>query len=157
MDSFVDERDYKILEKDKYTFFVLGRIIGEECELLLSDHERLIICCTRSPYPVWIWTPEDVTKEEKEKAYELIKENGLLSEGHTFNMKYDLADYFIRRTSKETMALSIKTNMFAYDCPNSIEPYVRADGEIHRCVAEDIDELIEFMDLFHRETGVDQD
>ena len=47
--------------------------------------------------------------------------------------------------------------MFAYDCPNSIEPYVRADGEIHRCVAEDIDELIEFMDLFHRETGVDQD
>lgn len=28
MDNFVDERDYKILENDKYTFFVLGRIMG---------------------------------------------------------------------------------------------------------------------------------
>ena len=49
------------------------------------------------------------------------------------------------------------TNMFAYDCPNPVKPLVRTDGELHRCVAEDIDELVEFMDLFHRETGVDQD
>ena len=157
MDRFVDERDYKILEKDKYTFFVLSRIIGGECKLLLTDHERLIICFTSNPYPVWIWTPDDVTKEEKEKAYELIKENGLFSEGHTFNLKYDLADYFISRALKETMALSIKTNMFAYDCPNPIEPHVQADGELHRCVAEDLNEMVEFMDFFHRETGVDQD
>ena len=46
MDFFADERDYKILEKDKYTFLVLGRIMGGECELLLTDHERLIICFT---------------------------------------------------------------------------------------------------------------
>ena len=157
MDSFVDERDYKILENDKYTFFVLGRVMGGECDLLLTDHERLIICFTCNPYPIWIWTPDDVTDEEKEKAYALARENGLLTEGHTFNLKYELADYFIRRSSEDAIALSIKTNMFAYDCPNPIEPHVRADGELHRCVAEDIDELVEFMDLFHRETGVDQD
>ena len=52
MDSFVDERDYKILEKDKYTFLCL----------------------------VVLW-PDDVTDAEKEKAYELITENGLLTEG----------------------------------------------------------------------------
>ena len=157
MDSFVDKRDYKILENDKYTFFVLGRIMEGECELLLTDHERLIICFTKNPYPVWIWTPDGVTDEEKVKAYELIKENGLLTEGHTFNLKYDLADYFVRSSSEDAMALSIKTNMFAYDCPNPVEPHVRADGKLHRCVAEDINELVEFMDLFHRETGVDQD
>ena len=157
MDSFVDERDYKLLENDKYTFFVLGRIMGGECDLLLTDHERLIICFTCNPYPVWIWTPDDVTDEEKEKAYALARENGLLTEGHTFNLKYELADYFIRRSSEDAMEISIKTNMFAYDCPTPIEPHVRADGELHRCVAEDIDELVEFMDLFHRETEVDQD
>ena len=27
MDNFVDERDYKLLEADKYTFLVLRRII----------------------------------------------------------------------------------------------------------------------------------
>ena len=157
MDSFVDERDYKLLENDKYTFFVLGRIMGGECDLLLTDHERLIICFTCNPYPIWIWTPDDVTDEEKEIAYALARENGLLTEGHTFNLKYDLANYFIRRSSEDAMEISIKTNMFAYDCPNPIEPHVRADGELHRCVAEDIVELVEFMDLFHRETGVDQD
>lgn len=157
MDNFADERDYKILENDKYTFFVLGRVMGGECELLLTDHERLIICLTCNPYPVWIWTPDDVTEEENEKAYELIRENGLFTEGHTFNLKYDLADYFIRRSSEDAMPLSVKTNMFAYDCPNPIEPHVLADGELHRCMAEDIDELVEFMDFFHRETGVDQD
>ena len=97
MDSFVYERDYKLLENDKYTFFVLGRIMGGECDLLLTDHERLIICFSSNPYPVWVWTPDDVTEEEKEKAYELVKENGLLTEVHTLNLKYDLSDYFIRR------------------------------------------------------------
>ena len=157
MDNFADERDIKILEDDKYTFFVLRRIIAGECKLLLTDHERLIICHSNNPFPVWIWTPDNVTKEEKEKAYGLVKENGLLTEGHTFNLKYDLADYFIGRASEDVKALSVSTNMFAYDCPNPIEPHMRVDGELHRCVAEDIDELVEFIDLFHRETGIDQE
>ena len=157
MDNFADERDYKILGKDKYTFFMLGRIMGGKCELLLTDHERLIICFTGNPYPVWIWTPDDVTEKEKEKAYELIKENDLLTGGHTFNLKYDLADCFIRRASEDKTVLSVTTNMFAYDCPKPIEPHIYADGELHRCAAEDIDELVEFMDLFHRETGIDQE
>ena len=157
MDRFADERDYKILAKEKCTFFVLGRIMGGDCELLLTDHERLIICFSSNPYPVWIWTPDDVTEEEKEKAYELVKENGLLTEGHTLNLKYGLADYYIRRASEDELTLSITKNMFAYDCPNPIEPHVPADGGLHRCMAEDIDELVEFMDLFHKETGVDQD
>ncbi|MCH5266203.1 MAG: GNAT family N-acetyltransferase [Lachnospiraceae bacterium] len=157
MDNFADERDFKILEEDKHTFFVLRRIIAGECKLLLTDHERLIICHTNNPFPVWIWTPDDVLKEEKERAYALVKENGLLTEGHTFNMKYNLADYFIVRASEDAKTLSLSTNMFAYDCPNPIEPDTRADGELHRCVAEDIDEVVEFMDLFHKETGIDQE
>ena len=36
MDNFADERDYKLPENDKYTFFVLKRIIDNPCELLLK-------------------------------------------------------------------------------------------------------------------------
>ena len=36
IDTYVDERDYKLLEADKYIFFVLKRIMGGECNLLLS-------------------------------------------------------------------------------------------------------------------------
>ena len=62
MDNYVDERDYKLLEGDKYTFFVLRRIIDGPCKLLLSDHERLIICFSTEPFPTWIWTADDSTE-----------------------------------------------------------------------------------------------
>ena len=156
MDHFADERDYKLLENDKYTFSILAGKMGGECELLLTDHENLIICFSSDPYPVWIWTPDGAAEEEKEKAYNLVRENGLLTKGHTFNLKYDLAAHFISRSAEGAAALSIKTNMFAYDCPNLKEPHIWADGECHRCAPEDMDELVEFIDLFHKETGVDQ-
>ena len=41
MDTFVDERDYKLLSRDKYTFSVMSRIIKEECALrTISDRPQ---------------------------------------------------------------------------------------------------------------------
>ena len=76
MDTFVDERDFKILEADKYTFFVLSRIMTRECELLLSDHSRMIICYSTSPFPVWIWTINGATEDEMENTYKLADQHG---------------------------------------------------------------------------------
>ena len=156
MDSFVDERDLKILEHDKYTFFVLRRIIGGKSELLLTDHERLIICFTGNPFPIWIWTPDDASEAEMEKAYQIASEHSLLNGEYRFNLKYDLAKFFIERAVVDGKTLSISINMFAYDCQNPVKPTKIADGSIHQCNSEDIDELVDFMDLFHREIGIDQ-
>ncbi len=101
MDHFTDERDFKSLENDKYTFFVLRRIIGGECELLLTDHERLIICLSCHPFPVWIWTPDNASEAEMERAYRIALEHDLLNGKHRINMKYELADYFMKRTRIE--------------------------------------------------------
>ena len=156
MDTFADERDFSLLEQDRYTFFVLRRIIGGSCCTLLSDHENLIICFTGEPYPVWIWTADGAPAEIMEKAYRLAAENGFISNGRRFNMKYDLAEYMIRRAAEDGKELSVSTNMFAYDCPEPVAPSVKADGDIHRCTAEDLDELAEFLDMFHREIGIDR-
>lgn len=156
MDSFVDERDYKLLENDRYTFFVLSRIMGGKCDLLLTDHERLIICYSCSPYPVWIWTEDNATEEDIERAYTLAKEHSLLDGGHRFNLKYNLAHYFIERAAKDNKKLSICTNMYAYDCHNLLPPTVIADGHMHSCNDGDIEELANILDLFHRETNTDQ-
>lgn len=156
MDSFVDERDLKILENDKYTFFVLRRIIGGKSELLLTDHERLIICFSGNPFPIWIWTPDDASEAEKEKAYQIASEYSLLNGEYRINLKYDLAMFFIERAAADGKTLSISINMFAYDCRNPVKPTRIADGLIHRCSREDLDELVDFLDLFHREVGIDQ-
>lgn len=156
MDTYVDERDYKLLETDKYTFFVLKRIIGGESKLLLTDHERMIICFTGHPYPVWIWTADDASKEEMEKAYQLAVENRLLAGEHHFNIKYSLAEYFIRRAAEEGSELKIVTNMFAYDCLDPVRPDTEADGGIYCCEIKDLEELVDFLDRFHKELSIDQ-
>ena len=156
MDDFVDERDYKLLEKDSYTFFVLSRIMGGKCELVLTDHERLIICSSCSPFPVWIWTADGATEADMERVYKLAIERLFPDGGRRFNLKYELAHYFIERAAADNKKLSIFRNMFAYDCQKLIKPTVIADGAIHRCGQEDIDELTDFVDAFHSETGIDQ-
>lgn len=156
MDSFVDERDYKLLESDRYTFLVLRNIIGGEVSLLLSDHERLIICLSLYPHPVWIWTPDDASEEEFERAYKILKENALLDGKHTFNVKNDLAAYFIKRAAVDGKQLSVTMNLFAYDCPNPIEPSKKASGIMRTCTEEDAEDLTELLALFHTETGLYQ-
>ena len=157
MDTFVDERDFKLLSQDKYTFSVMSRIIKEECALRLSDHEKLIICFTGQPYPVWIWTPDNASEEEMERAYKIAKDNSLMDGDHRFNIKYELAEYFISRAKKDGLELKISTNLFAYDCPSPIAPATVVDGELYQCTEDDKDALVDFFDMFHIAVGIDQE
>ena len=157
MDSFANEKDYALLSRDKYTFSVLTRLLGGTNTLLLTDHERMIICFSEDPFPVWIWTAEDATEEELEKLYGLLRENGLMDGTHRFNIRYELADFLTRRAKKDGVAFAVEMNMFAYDCPVSIAP-TPTDGCLHQPNPdEDIDEAVEFMDLFHRDIDMDHE
>lgn len=49
MDNFVDERDYKILENNKYTFFVLSRIMGGELDQSDWNSYRFAILYQQDP------------------------------------------------------------------------------------------------------------
>ena len=156
MDSCVDERDYKALESDRYTFFVLRRIIGGENRLLLTDHENIMICFSAPPYPVWVWTPDNASEEVYEKVYDLISENDLLCNGQHFNVKKDLADHLIKRAAQDGINITLFMNMLAYDCPEPIKPKDKADGGIHLCTMDDLGELAAIMEQFADETGVDR-
>lgn len=165
MDHYVDERDYRLLENDKYTFCVLRSIMGGECSVLLTDHERIIICHSNQPFPVWIWTPDNATEQEMENVWQMITEKFPFEEDYTFNMKYELAEFFIKKanvsvfnnqnTGKEKKKLTIKINMFAYDCLNPIRPEGNVDGKVHQCTLDDIEEIAEISELFQTETGID--
>ena len=156
MDSFADERDFNVLEDDKYTFFVLRRIISGTCKLLLTDHERLIVCFTDYPFPVWIWTPDDVSEAEMDNAYRIASEHSLLNGEYRFNLKYNLAEYFTKRAAADGINLSVCMNMLAYDCNNPVKPQKTAEGSIHRCGIMDLDELSDIIDMFQKETGIVQ-
>lgn len=158
MDNFVDERDHGILDNDRYTFAVLNRIIEGKCQLLLTDHESLIICQTDGEhYPVWIWTPDNITDKEKDMIYRLIQEKCPIGKGMKYNLKYDPAKYFIERASDEGLKVKVFCNMFAYDCPKSIEPTIVSEGHPYLCSEKDIDEAASIYKLLHDELGAPGD
>ncbi len=157
MDSFIDERDRRLLDNDKYTFFVMRRVIDGKCRLLLTDHTELMLCYTESPYPVWIWTPDNASDWIMENAYRLAEEHSLLQSGQRFNVKYDLAEHFVKRAAESGRKITISTNMLAYDCPEPVKPDAQADGSIYSCTDKDTDELAEIISLFHKEIGADEE
>ena len=46
--------------------------------------------------------------------------------------------------------------MFAYDCLDPVRPKTEADGEIYCCEMKDLEELVDFLDSFHKELSIDQ-
>lgn len=156
MDRFSDERDFRLLESDRYTFSVLSRVLRGPCDCILTDHERIIFCHTTLPYPVWLWTPDGIGEYAKETAWQLASRTLPLSEGYRYNLKYELAEYFIARAQQEGLTAHIATNMFAYDCPSPIVPATATDGHLHVCTSEDTEEAARMIYEFHEAVHADQ-
>ena len=153
MDSFVNEQDFELLKQDPYTFEVLDRILRGECELIRADHQNLIMCHSASRFPVWIWTPDGCADTVKDRAWALAAECRPLTEGYRFNMKYELADHFMKKAEEAGQKAVIHMQLFAYDCPFPIAPDRPADGSLHRCTAEDTEEAADLIALFYKEIG----
>lgn len=155
MDRYADKRDDQALERDKFAFSVLRRCLHRHCELILSDHERVILCYTGEPYPVWIWTADDMDERELALVYDMTAAHSLLDGAHSFNLKRGLASYFIRRSASEGRAMSVSMNLQAYACMAPVSPEKKADGAPRRCTIDDLETLVDFIDRFHAATGVD--
>lgn len=148
--------DTSILKADEYCFSVLMRILRDECELTLTDGERLVICYSGHPYPVWIWLPDDASEAELGRAYEIARDNFGFSSGHRFNMKYAHADYFIRRADQDGEALSISANMHTYTCDTPIAPERSRNSRLRTARADELELVAGLIDEFHREASIDK-
>ena len=153
MDPFVNEKDFSQLDQDHYTFAVLTRILKGECELIRSNHKNLLVCHSASLYPVWIWTPDHATDEVKKAAWELVRDLRPLANGCGYNLKYELAEYFIEMAVGEGLSAGIARNMFVYDCPSPIPPDAVSDGGIHCCTMADAEEAAAIIPYFYTEIG----
>lgn len=153
MDAFVNERDFELLAQDRYTFAVLDRILRGDCELVRSDHQGMILCHSEASYPVWVWTRENCTEAELEKAWELTASCRPIEAGFRYNVRHELAEYFIRRAHQAGKNLGISMQLFAYDCPEPKAPVHAADGKMHCCTPDDLREAAALHAGFYTEIG----
>ena len=165
--------DTALFAQDWLPFSVLTRIVNQRAQFVITDQNRFVICYSSSPHPVWIWTPDDSTEEEKEALWQLCQKEHILpgeywigsEQGTTenrdeapisgINMKYELADYFIRRGREEEVSLAISLRLLVYDCPVSVLPGKTQEGKSTVMTEGDLEDVTEFLYRFKQETGVD--
>ncbi len=156
MDTTADARDFELLKQDKYTFSVLSNVLESKCRLVFTDHRSFIICHSEDPYPVWIWTEDNVSDDTKETVWNLVSEHCPANKGYKFNLKYELADYFLMRGKETGADMHITTQLLAYDCPSPVVPGNITNGALHCCDHNDIEEAAILHHTFFAEAGTTQ-
>lgn len=139
-----------------YTHFVLARILSDVCRLTLTDGQRILLCHSCDPYPVWIWLAHDATDAEKSETFCLARRHLGLGEGRRFNLEPSLAAYFIERAEKEGRPLRAVTKLLSYSCQSPIRPLYEEDGEIRAAREDEEKESAELLEAFKDELGFDQ-
>lgn len=152
MDGRIDRRDLRLLEADRYTFAVLRRILKGPCDLVLTDHERLILCHSEARYPVWVWTPDDAGPDELARAWALVNEVRPAAEGWRYNVKVPLAEAAVRGGAAGC-PMAVETRLFAYDCPAPRAPARPADGEAQLCGMDELEDAAALYRGFYGEIG----
>ena len=145
-----------MLEDDKYTFSVLRSILTKRCEFILTDYDQYIICYSGKPFPIWVWTRSEITKQEAEKVYKILKNQSMLNGQYRFNLKHDFAKFLIDRAKNDGIEISVSLELLAYECLVPIKPTKIAKGKLHKCTEEDVFQLAELISLFHNEVGIDK-
>jgi GNAT superfamily N-acetyltransferase len=153
MDAFANEKDFELLEGDRYTFAVLARVLRGKCEWVRTDHENLILCRSEPPYPVWIWTADGCAEPVKETAWAEADARCPLARGYSYNLKHELAEYFLRRGREAGLDVAVSKRLFAYDCPALIPPEREADGALYVCTEADLEETDGLLLRFYAEIG----
>ncbi len=139
-----------------YTHFVLSRILSDVCRLTVTDGQRILLCHSCDPYPVWIWLAHDATDAEKSEAFRLARREFGLGNGRRFNLDTSLAAYFLNRAEKEGLPLRAVTNLLAYSCQSPVRPSYREDGEIRAATKDEEEDAAGLLEAFKEELGFDQ-
>lgn len=153
--------DTGLFAGDELTFAVLTAIVNNKCTFVITDNDRFVICYSSAPFPVWLWTASDVSEAEKEEIWELCRREDILpgaSEKYNitcYNMKYDLADFFMGKAKEAGIPMDITMNMLVYECFEAKKPTRQADGEKYNMTEDDLVDVTQFIWQFKQDIGTD--
>lgn len=146
----------EVLAGELCTFSVMHRILNTPCETIVTDGARLLMVFSARPYPVWVYMPDDASREELERCWQTMLEHFPPREGHSFNMKAAHATYMRRRAEESGLCLRVTTNMLAYACKALLPAHKRVPGCLYAAKVTDLDTCAAWTLAMHEETGVDR-
>lgn len=153
--------DSRIFAKDELTFAVLGAIVKGKGTFAATDNDKFVIFYSTEPFPVWLWTADEMTETEKEEIWEFCRKEDILPgiSGRyniaCYNMKYDMAEFFLAKAEEEGLAMDITMNMLVYECLEPKKPARIADGGKYHMGETDLEEVAQFIWQFKQDIGID--
>lgn len=132
-----------ILKKDKVTFSVLLRIVNNKCNKVFTDRERIIICHSNAPFPVWVWTKDNVTEDELTRINHCLKAEFAADDGYEYVISYELFDK-LKELDEVYRSMKVHTNLLSYQCDKVIKPNKKCDGKMRQAKQEDYELLVKY-------------
>lgn len=151
-----------LLPTDTPLFAMLKRVLRTPCRYIVTDEKNYIVCHSEYPFPVWVWTSDDMPDEELSRAKELLekelnawdlKQSG--GEQIHVNMETTLAMRLISELASTATPLAIKHRINVYECPEPKKPEKEADGAMAPGTEDDFTIAHEMMRHFFLESAID--
>lgn len=146
----------ELLRKDAITYSVLIKILQGQCTQIFTDHERVIVCYSAPPWPVWVWCRDPGASEDVMEIARCLKEKFPLEQGYCINLSHVLLeslkqqDGYFREAKNKMDLLSYRLDqIYAVDHPCEGSMSLVREEEIHSLlgVRHDMSMEMEGIDL----------
>lgn len=145
-----------LMQTEDITYSVLMRILQGPCADIYTDHEKVVICHSGQPWPVWVWCRD---AEDPAAVAEIV---GVLRQGlplHTVRyciMQEELAEK-LREEDAYFQDAKPGMGLLSYRLDNIREIEYSCEGGMDLVREEEIHSLIEVWHAMHMEMeGMDQ-
>ncbi len=142
------ERDSKIFEspayrKDENRFYNIKVNFPSEELILYSDEESYVIARGSEKYPTWIWTTDDITKEQMAEAAKTLAAGFLTLERNKVTAKRAFYEYLIANKFPYLNADDY-FEMGTLECHQLKEPR-KCDGQMEKATLSDLKILAQYF------------
>ena len=125
---------------DAITFSVLSRILNGPCSEIYTDGERVMICLSARPYPVWVWCRDESDAESVAAVADCLREHFPPAEGYRYNLSYGMLER-LRDMDAELARLHIQTNLLSYRLDALLPADHPCDGRMEAATMDREEEL----------------
>lgn len=143
----------ELLRRDAVTYSVLIQILQTPCTDIYTDRERVIVCYSCPPFPVWVWCAHPENARDIREIAGCLKEAFPMEAGFTYNLSHVLLDR-LREADPCFRDTSVKMELLSYRL-DRIAPLDRpCDGAPSRPREEEVAYLAEIWhDLAYEMEG----
>lgn len=136
-----------LMEGEAITYSVLIKILQGECTDIFTDHEKVVICYSSQPWPVWVWCKDNSMVGEIGAC---LKAHFPVEKGYDIIMGYDLLEQ-LRQEDDYFRKAGNKMGLLTYrlDRINTID--YPCEGHMDLVREEEISSLVGVWQAMHME------